>query len=91
VIKESTEEFIDQNTKPALEEGGEHHNLIGVGCWDIFSYGRAPLQHYAIWEEVIHDELADLILCHTPFRERRNEASIRVPRMFKSHVRPTIW
>jgi hypothetical protein len=29
--------------------------------------------------------------CHTPFRERRNEASIRVPRMFKSHVRPTIW
>jgi hypothetical protein len=30
-------------------------------------------------------------LCHTPFRERGNEASIRVPRMFKSHVRPTIW
>jgi hypothetical protein len=25
-------------------------------------------------------------LCHTPFRERGNEASIRVPRMFKSHV-----
>jgi hypothetical protein len=24
--------------------------------------------------------------CHTPFRERGNEASIRVPRMFKSHV-----
>jgi hypothetical protein len=24
--------------------------------------------------------------CHTPFRESRNEASIRVPRMFKSHV-----
>jgi hypothetical protein len=33
----------------------------------------------------------NLLLCHTPFRERRNEASIRVPRMFKSHVRPTIW
>jgi hypothetical protein len=30
-------------------------------------------------------------LCHTPFQERGNEASIRVPRMFKSHVRPTIW
>jgi hypothetical protein len=25
-------------------------------------------------------------LCHTPFRERGNEASIRVPRMFKSHA-----
>jgi hypothetical protein len=25
-------------------------------------------------------------LCHTLFRERGNEASIRVPRMFNSHV-----
>jgi hypothetical protein len=24
--------------------------------------------------------------CHTPFREIGNEASIRVPRMFKSHT-----
>jgi hypothetical protein len=24
--------------------------------------------------------------CHTPFRDSRNEASIRVPRMFHSHV-----
>jgi hypothetical protein len=24
--------------------------------------------------------------CHTPFRERGNEASIRVPKMFKSHI-----
>jgi hypothetical protein len=24
--------------------------------------------------------------CHTPFQERGNKASIRVPRMFKSHV-----
>jgi hypothetical protein len=27
-----------------------------------------------------------LVACHTPFRERGNEASTRVPRMFKSHV-----
>jgi exosome complex RNA-binding protein Rrp4 len=26
------------------------------------------------------------IICHTPFREIGNEASIRVPRMFKSHA-----
>jgi hypothetical protein len=33
-------------------------------------------------------ELASLGLakCHTPFREIGNEASIRVPRMFKSHA-----
>jgi hypothetical protein len=24
--------------------------------------------------------------CHTPFRENKNEASIHVPGMFKSHV-----
>jgi hypothetical protein len=24
--------------------------------------------------------------CHTPFQERGNEASIRVSRMFKSHI-----
>jgi hypothetical protein len=24
--------------------------------------------------------------CHTPFRDSRNEASIRVPRIFNSHV-----
>jgi hypothetical protein len=29
--------------------------------------------------------------CHTPVLENRTEASIRVPKMFKSHVRPTIW
>jgi hypothetical protein len=29
--------------------------------------------------------------CHTPVLGNRTEASIRVPRMFKSHVRPTIW
>jgi hypothetical protein len=27
-----------------------------------------------------------MVDCHTPFRERGNEASIRVPRMFKSHA-----
>jgi hypothetical protein len=28
----------------------------------------------------------DAEICHTPFRDSGNEASIRVPRMFKSHV-----
>jgi hypothetical protein len=27
-----------------------------------------------------------VLFCRTPFQERGNEASIRVPRMFKSHV-----
>jgi hypothetical protein len=31
------------------------------------------------------------LTCHTPVLGNRTEGSIRVPRMFKSHVRPTIW
>jgi hypothetical protein len=29
--------------------------------------------------------------CHTLVLGNRTKASIRAPRMFKSHVRPTIW
>jgi hypothetical protein len=32
------------------------------------------------------DDDNDFQGCHTPFREIGNEASIRVPRMFKSHT-----
>jgi hypothetical protein len=35
-------------------------------------------------EDVITDGMG--VACHTPFREIGNEASIRVPRMFKSHA-----
>jgi hypothetical protein len=35
------------------------------------------------WEA---QSLYPLTQCHTPFRDSRNEASIRVPRMFHSHV-----
>jgi hypothetical protein len=33
-----------------------------------------------------HEMLVEETQCHTPFQERGNEASIRVPKMFKSHV-----
>jgi hypothetical protein len=45
-----------------LEEGGEHHNLIGVGSRYILTGGRTPLQHLTIWEKIALDELTDLIL-----------------------------
>jgi ATP-dependent Zn protease len=28
----------------------------------------------------------DVLYCHTRFRDSRNEASIRVPKMFHSHI-----
>jgi hypothetical protein len=34
----------------------------------------------------LHQLTYPVPLCHTPPRDSRNEASIRVPRMFHSHV-----
>jgi hypothetical protein len=45
-----------------LEEGGEHHYFICVGCWDVLTGGRAPLQRLTIWEKIALYELTDLIL-----------------------------
>jgi hypothetical protein len=36
-------------------------------------------------EDALHDP-DWVVACHTPFRESLTEASIRVPRMFNSHV-----
>jgi hypothetical protein len=63
----------------------------GLGCvlmqeGRVIVYSSCQLcpheEHYPM-----HDlELATAVHCHTPFRDSRNEASIRVPRMFHSHV-----
>jgi hypothetical protein len=60
VIEKATEEIANWKSKFVLEEGGEHHNLVGVGCWDILTGGRAPLQHLMIREKMSCDELTDL-------------------------------
>jgi hypothetical protein len=52
VVLESTEEIVDRETEPALEEGGKHHNLICIGCQDVLTGGM---------EKMVHNELADLI------------------------------
>jgi hypothetical protein len=55
------EEITDWESEPALEEGSEHHNFIYIGCWDILTDSRAPLQHLAIQEKTALDDLTDLI------------------------------
>jgi hypothetical protein len=35
---------------------------------------------------IIYKEKSEIAFCYTPVREGRTKASIRVPRMFKSHV-----
>jgi hypothetical protein len=43
------------------------------------------------WETNCNTHANVEAICHTPVLGNRTKASIRVPRMFKSHVRPTIW
>jgi hypothetical protein len=60
--------------------------------WEIevwCSHGQLAHLNFQAMRKIVRVDLVHG--CHTPFRERGNEASIRVPKMFKSHVRPTIW
>jgi hypothetical protein len=52
----------------------------------VMSFGltNAPAHFMSLMNSVFTLELDQF--CHTPFQERGNEASIRVPTMFKSHV-----
>jgi hypothetical protein len=52
------------------------NKMMDGGVWELVGGARWPLRRGE---------------CHTPVLGNRTEASIRVPRMFKSHVRPTIW
>jgi hypothetical protein len=60
VIKKVVEEIADWESKSMLEEGGEHHDFIGVRSWNVLTGGRTPLQHLTVREKVAHDELTDL-------------------------------
>jgi hypothetical protein len=44
VVQKAVKEIAGWKTKPTLK-GGKHHNFICVGCWDILTGGRTPLQH----------------------------------------------
>jgi hypothetical protein len=53
MLEESAKEVTRRKPKSSLEEGGEHHNFLGIECWDVLPYSRPPLEHGAIWEKVI--------------------------------------
>jgi hypothetical protein len=55
MLEKATEEVAGTKTKSPLEEGGEHHNLFSVGCQDVLPFGRMPLKHRAIWDEMVLD------------------------------------
>jgi hypothetical protein len=48
MMKKTAEEVESWEAKSTLEERGEHHNLIHIGCWNVFPGGRMALQHGAV-------------------------------------------
>jgi hypothetical protein len=52
----------------------------------IFLIHKTPIQKLTHVLVLCRHVLNNLGVCHTPFRDRGNEASIHVPRMFHSHV-----
>jgi hypothetical protein len=84
VVQESVEEIIDRKTEPTLEEGCEHHNFIGIGCRDVLTGSRAPLQHRAVWEKMAFNKLVNLIFitngvgARRPWPGKGNAASMKM-------------
>jgi hypothetical protein len=64
VVKESAEEITSREAESTLKGGGKHHNLIRIGCWDVFPGGKTPLQHGAVWEKVICNKFENLAFIH---------------------------
>jgi hypothetical protein len=62
MLKESPQEVIGRKTKSTLEEERKHHNLICVGCWDVFSSSRTPLEHGTIQEKAICNKFVNFVL-----------------------------
>jgi hypothetical protein len=53
MIEEFAKNVIGRKAKSTVEELGKHHNLLGIGCWDVFYYSRTPLEHGLIRVKMI--------------------------------------
>jgi hypothetical protein len=58
MVEKTAEEVIGGKTK-SMQEGGEHHNFLSVGCWDVLPFGRPPLEHCTIRVEAILNQFED--------------------------------
>jgi hypothetical protein len=54
VVQESVQEIAGREPESTLEEGGEHHNLFHVRCWDLFPVSRSSLEHCVFRKETVH-------------------------------------
>jgi hypothetical protein len=69
MLEKSTQEIASREPESLLEEWGEHHNFLGIGCRDVLPSGRLPLEHEAIREKVILNQLEDLAFIHNRLLE----------------------
>jgi hypothetical protein len=53
VVKKFTEEITGRKMICTLEEGRKHYDFFSVGCWDVFPFGRPPLEHDTSGEEAV--------------------------------------
>jgi hypothetical protein len=75
VVKESAEEITGQEAKSTLK-GGDPYILVCIGCGEVFTYGRMPLQHDAILEKVICNELLNpASICNECLKQMRVRGS----------------
>jgi hypothetical protein len=62
MMKDIAHKFTGRKPKSMGEEGRKHHNLIGIGCGDVFPFHRCPLEHLTVGKKLIGDQFEDLIL-----------------------------
>jgi hypothetical protein len=55
VLKDAAKEITGGKPKSPLKERRKHYDFLHIGCWDILSFSRSPLEHSSIWEKVILD------------------------------------
>jgi hypothetical protein len=75
--------LVNANNAIMLFDSGASHSFIATSFVQKYNMPLSMLKNRMIVSSPGGDMHPK---CHTPFRERGNEASIRVPRMFKSHV-----
>jgi hypothetical protein len=78
-----------------LDKGFIHPSSSPWGCQALFVSKKDKDLHlcvdYRPLNAITIKKKYPLPCCHTPVLGNRTKASIRVPKMFKSHIRPTIW
>jgi hypothetical protein len=79
------DDMAKAQAQPTQDGADRPHSLARRPC---FALMKLHFQHVSCYvsKKRIRGGKVCAAVCHTPFRERRNEASIRVHRMFKSHV-----